>query len=74
MARHHGLSILGGDILSSYDMIMPSANYDRMMKETVELAKRKVITMSVSDFQYDLNFPQFDNHSIIPTLIESSRL
>ena len=40
MARYHGLSILGCDMLSSMGMIMPSTNYDRMMKEVVAMAKR----------------------------------
>ena len=40
MARYHGLSSLGCDMLSSMGMIMPSTNYVRMMKEVVAMAKR----------------------------------
>ena len=40
IARYHGLSILGCDMLSSMGMIMPSTSYDRMMKEVVANAKR----------------------------------
>jgi hypothetical protein len=39
MARYHGLSILGGDLLSSMGMIMPSTNFDRMMKVIVQEGK-----------------------------------
>ena len=41
MARYHGLSILGTDIVSGMGMIMPSTNYDVMMKEVVADAKRQ---------------------------------
>ena len=40
LARYHGLSILGCDMLSSMGMIMPSTSYDRMMKQVVADAKR----------------------------------
>jgi hypothetical protein len=39
MARYHGLSILGSDIICGMGMIMPSTNYDRMLKEVVQEAK-----------------------------------
>lgn len=39
MARYHGLSLLGGDILSSIGMIMPSTNYDLVLKEVVQDAQ-----------------------------------
>jgi len=41
MARYHGLSILGTDIISSLGVTMPSTNYDAMMKEIVAEAKLK---------------------------------
>jgi hypothetical protein len=41
MARYYGMSILGTDIVSSMGMIMPSTNYDVMMKQVVAEAKAK---------------------------------
>ncbi len=41
MARYQGLPKLGCDILSSMGMIIPSTNYDHMLKEVAMEAKAK---------------------------------
>ena len=38
MARYHGLSVLGGDLLSPMRMMMPSSTYDAMLKTVVDIA------------------------------------
>ena len=38
MARYHGLSVLGGDLLSPMGMMMPSSTYDAMLKTVVDIA------------------------------------
>ena len=41
MARYHGLSVLGGDLLSPMGMMMPSSSYDTMLKSVVDIALLK---------------------------------
>ena len=41
MARNHGLSILGGDMLNCMDMVMPSTNYDSGKKKEEKKEKKK---------------------------------
>ena len=38
MARYHGLSELGGNLLSPMGMMMPSSTYDAMLKSVVDIA------------------------------------
>ena len=41
MARYHGLSILGCDLLSPMGTMMPSTTYDRMLVEIVRTARQQ---------------------------------
>ena len=43
MARYHGLSVLGGDLLSPMGMMMPSSTYDAMLKTVVDIGDQRAL-------------------------------
>ena len=55
MARYHGLSVLGGDLLSPMEMMMPSSTYEAMLKTVVDRrAERQVLRIDMIEEQISL--------------------